>query len=120
MRFWLAVLAGAIFQGLAFSAFAGLGSSAFAIAFIVLTALAVGFFAARRGALAGFLTVYLGNLVFVLINIGRRGLGEDPSDLGGFMGRLLIVQLTLLPYAVVGAIAGWAGARVRRQLLTGR
>lgn len=120
MRFWLALAAGALAQGLAFSAFPGLGASAFAIAFIALTALAVGFFAARRGALAGFLTVYLGNLVFVLINLGRRGLGEDPSDLGGFMGRLLIVQLMLLPYAVAGAMAGWAGSRLRRQLLTRR
>lgn len=120
MRFRLALLAGALAQGIGFSAFAGLGSSLFAVVFIALTALAVGFFAARRGALVGFLTVYLGNLVFVLINLARYGIGQDPSGLGGFIGRLLIVQATLLPYAAAGAVAGWSGARIRRRLLTGR
>lgn len=120
MRIGLALLAGALAQGAAFSLFSGLGPSAFAIAFIALTALAVGFLAAARGALAGFATVYLGNLVFVLINVARYGIGQDPSGLGGFISRLLIVQATLLPYAAAGAIAGWSGARLRRRLLTGR
>lgn len=118
MRFWLAVLAGALVLGVAFLRLPGINSPQFAMVVVVLAALGTGFFAARRGALAGFLIVYLGNLIFVVFNIARYGFGgEDPSGVAGFVGRLLIVQFVLLQFAIPAAVAGWLGSYARRRLI---
>ena len=117
LRFWLAVLAGALVLGVAFARLPG-SSPALLMAVVVLAALGVGFFAGRRGALAGFAMVYLGNLVFVLITMARHGTGDgtDPSGVSGFFLRLLMVQVVLLQFAIPAAIAGWAGAYARRRM----
>lgn len=120
MRFALAVLAGALVLGVAFLRMPGINSPLLSAAVIVLSALATGFFAGRRGALAGLLIVYLGNLIFVFVTLVERGLpadGSDPSGVAGFLGRLVIVQLVLLPFGVAGAAAGWLGAYARRRLV---
>lgn len=118
LRFWLAVLAGALVLGVAFARLPG-SSPALLMAVVVLAGLGVGFFARRRGALAGFAVVYLGNLVFVAITMTRYGTGDgaDPSGIGGFIVRLLMVQVVLLQFAIPAAIAGWAGAYARRRWL---
>ena len=41
----------------------------------------------------------------------------DPAGVGGFLVRLLIVQVVLLQFAIPAAIAGWAGAYARRRWL---
>lgn len=117
LRFWLAVLAGALVLGVAFARLPG-SNPALLMAVVVLAALGVGFFARRRGALAGVAMVYLGNLVFVGITMTRYGTGDaaDPSGIGGFLVRLLIVQVVLLQFAIPAAIAGWAGAYARRRM----
>ncbi len=120
MRFWLAALAGGLVLGVAFLRLPG-SSPQVMMAVVVLAALGTGFFAARRGAIAGFLIVYLGNLLFVASNIARYGIGsEDPSggsNVGGFLVRLLIVQFVLLQFAIPAAIAGWCGSYARRRLV---
>jgi len=118
MRFALALLAGAVVLGWLFLRMPGINSPLFSMVVVIVVALGTGFFAARRGALAGFLIVYLGNLLFVVSNIARFGMGgEDPSGVAGFVGRLLIVQVVLLQFAIPAAIAGWLGASARRRLV---
>lgn len=115
MRFALAVIAGALVLGLLFLRMPGIASPLFSMAVVIAAGLGTGFFAARRGALAGLLIVYLGNLIFVAANLRAFGIGADPSDVPGFVGRLLTVQLVLLQYAIPAAIAGWAGEHARRR-----
>lgn len=116
MRFWLAVLGGALVLGVAFLRLPG-SNPPLMMAVVVLTALGAGFFAARRGALAGLLIVYLGNLLFVAVNTARYGFGSgtDPAGVGGFLVRLLVVQVVLLQFAVPAAIAGWTGTYARQR-----
>lgn len=118
MRFGLAVLAGGAVLGIAFLRLPGT-SPPLMMAVVILNALGTGFFAARRGALAGLLIVYLGNLLFVAANTARYGFGSgtDPAGVGGFLVRLLVVQVVLLQFAVPAAIAGWCGAFARRRWL---
>ena len=117
MRFALAVLAGALAVGGLFLRMPGIGDPLASMAWVLFAGLATGFFAERRGALAGFLSVYLGNLVFVVANVIRSGVGDDPSGVPGFIGRLLLVQVVLLQYAIPAAIAGWLGAFARRRVV---
>lgn len=117
MRLALAVLGGALVQAVAFLRLVGLGGSPLAVLVIVLTAFGTGFFAARRGALAGIASVYLGNLLFFLANVLRYGPGEDPTGLFPVLGRMIIIQLVILPFGIAGAIAGWTGERARRRLV---
>jgi len=117
LRFWLAVLAGALVLGVAFLRLPG-SNPPLMMAVVLLAAVGTGFVARRRGALAGLLIVYLGNLLFVVINIAQRGLGDgDPSGVGGFLLRLAIVQVVLLQFAIPAAVAGWLGTYARRRWL---
>ena len=119
MRFALAVVAGALALGWLFLRMPGIASPLASMAWVLVAGLATGFFAERRGALAGFLIVYLGNLVFVFANLIQFGVGDDPSGIAGFIGRLLVVQVVLLQYAIPAAIAGWLGAHARRRVVRG-
>jgi len=119
MRFALAVAAGALVLGLLFLRMPNINDPLFSMAWVILAALATGFFAAKRGALAGFLIVYVGNLIFVLANLMRFGVGQDSGGVPGFVGRLLMVQVVLLQYAIPAAIAGWVGAYARRRMVGG-
>ena len=118
LRFWLAVLAGALVLGVAFLRLPG-SNPPLMMAIVLLAAVGTGFVARRRGALAGALIVYLGNLLFVASNLARYGMGDggDPSGPGGFLLRLAIVQVVLLQFAIPAAIAGWCGAYARRRWL---
>ena len=115
MRYALAVIAGALVLGLLFIRLPLIADPMFSMGVVIAVGLGTGFFAARRGALAGFLSVYLGNLIFVAVNLAALGIGDDPSGIPGFVGRLLFVQLVLLQYAIPAAIAGWAGEQARRR-----
>ena len=115
MRFALAVIAGALVLGLLFLRMPLIADPVFTMGVVIAAALGTGFFAARRGALAGFLIVYLGNLAFVIANVFAFGIGDDPSGVLGFVGRLLMVQVVLLQYAIPAAVAGWIGEQARRR-----
>lgn len=117
MRFALAVIAGALVLGVAFRRIPDISSPQVTMVVVVLAALGTGFFAARRGALAGFAIVYLANLFFVLVSVIQLGVPQDDGGFGGFAGRMLIVQFVLLQFAIPAAVAGWLGAYVRRRLV---
>jgi hypothetical protein len=83
-----------------------------AIGYLLFSAFGAGWFAARRSALAGFLSVIVGALVYgvySLWGLGNEG-GAALVDLLGWESRLLIA---VLPYAVGGAFAGAAGGWLR-------
>lgn len=117
MRQALAVLAGALVLGAAFLRLPDISSPQVTMVVVVLAALGTGFFAARRGALAGFLIVYAANVIFVLVNVIQLGIPQDDGGVWGFAGRVLIVQFVLLQFAIPAAVAGWLGAYGRRRLV---
>ena len=87
-----------------------------AIAYLLFSAFGAGWFAMHRSALAGFLSVVVGALIYgaySLLVLGA-GLGASGVDLLGWEARLLIA---LLPYAVGAAFAGAAGGWLRRRAM---
>ncbi|HEV8656515.1 MAG TPA: hypothetical protein VGR85_13495 [Candidatus Limnocylindria bacterium] len=87
-----------------------------AIGYLLFSAFGAGWFAMRRSAFAGFLSVVVGALVYGVYSLWGQGagLGASGADLLGWEARLLIA---VLPYAVGGAFAGAAGGWLRRRAL---
>jgi hypothetical protein len=87
-----------------------------AILYLLFSAFGAGWFAVHRSALAGFLSVVVGALVYGAYSLLVQGAGVGASgvDLLGWEARLLIV---VLPYAVGGAFAGAAGGWLRRRAM---
>jgi hypothetical protein len=86
-----------------------------AVSYIAFTALGAGWFAGRRGALAGALSVALAVAVYACITFfGPAGIGMLPLDLVlGIMG----LVLAYWPYIAVGAFAGAVGGSLRRRFV---
>ncbi|HEY6204199.1 MAG TPA: hypothetical protein VI056_14320 [Candidatus Limnocylindria bacterium] len=87
-----------------------------AVAYLLFSAFGAGWFAMRRSALAGFLSVVVGALIYGVYSLFVQGAGVGASgvDLLGWEARLLTA---LLPYAVGGAFAGAAGGWLRRRAM---
>lgn len=85
-----------------------------AIGYLLFSAFGAGWFAMHRSALAGFLSVVVGALIYGAYSLWGQGAGVGASgaDLLGWESRLLIA---VLPYAVGGAFAGAAGGWLRRR-----
>lgn len=85
-----------------------------AIGYLLFSAFGAGWFALRRSALAGFLSVIVGALIYGAYSLWGQGagLGASGLDLLGWEARLVI---TVLPYAVGGAFSGAAGGWLRRR-----
>ena len=85
-----------------------------AIGYLLFSAFGAGWFAVRRSALAGFLSVIVGALIYGVFSLLGPGApsGANGGDLLGWEARLL---LAVLPYAVGGAFAGAAGGWLRRR-----
>ena len=85
-----------------------------AIGYLLFSAFGAGWFAVHRSALAGFLSVVVGALIYGAYSllIQGAGLGASGVDLLGWEARLLIA---VLPYAVGGAFAGAGGGWLRRR-----
>jgi hypothetical protein len=96
-----------------------IGVSAMLAAFyIAFTAVGAGWFAARRSALAGALSVVVGVLGYaVLTFLGPAGTGMLPTDL--VLGVLGLV-LAYWPYIVIGALGGAVGGSLRRRIVGAR
>ena len=95
------------------------GSGAFlAMTYLLFASFGAGWFAARRSALAGGLSVLLGAeaaAVFQFLTATPMELaGAGPLDLLGWAARLAVWAL---PYAVGGAFAGAAGGWLRSRAL---
>ncbi len=83
-----------------------------AIAYLLFSAFGAGWFAARRGALAGFLSVLVGAVIYGAYSLWGQSAGASGLDLLGWEARLL---LAVLPYAIGGAFTGAAGGWLRRR-----
>ena len=117
MRFALAVLVAGLAQVYMFLQLQDwVGVSAmFAAFYIAFTAIGAGWFAARRGALAGALSVVVGVVSYaVLTFIGPAGTGMLPLDL--VLGILTLV-LAYWPYIVIGALGGAVGGSLRSRIV---
>jgi hypothetical protein len=119
MRFALAVLGAGAVQSFAFTQLTGPRSvPVLALVTMLLAASGAGFFAARRGALAGLVSLYLGALAYAGASYFAAATvpdaPRDPLDLIGWVVRL---GFAIVPYAIGTAVAGWAGTAARRRLL---
>jgi hypothetical protein len=87
-----------------------------AIGYLLFSAFGAGWFAMRRSALAGFLSVVVGALIYGVYSLSRPGAdaGATVVDLVGWETRLLI---SVLPFAIGGAFAGAAGGWLRRRAM---
>jgi UPF0716 family protein affecting phage T7 exclusion len=116
LRFAFAVLAAAVADLAAFLAVPNwFGVAAIgATLYLLFSAFGAGWFALRRPALAGFLSVIVGALLYGAYSLWgpRTDAGGNVADLVGWEARLLIA---VLPYAVGGAFVGAAGGWLRRR-----
>jgi hypothetical protein len=117
VRFALAVIVAAALQLVVYlQVGTWIGTAAvLAIVYILFSSLGAGWFAGRRPALAGALSALLGAVFYsVVAFFGPAAIGMSPLDLIGWQLRLL---LAVIPYVVLGALAGAAGGRLRRRAI---
>jgi hypothetical protein len=111
MRFAVAVIGAGIvqvFPYLRLDQWIGPGA-VLAIAYIELAAFGAGFFAGRRAWLAGALSVLVGAFLYVV----TAALVEPGTSLGAFVSFFLRIPIAVLPFALLGALAGGFGGVVR-------
>ena len=118
MRFALAVAASAVAQLVAYLKFSGSNTPVIVLPYIVLAMLGAGWFAARRGALAGALSVVVAATLYaVAIYAGPAGIGMSAGDVAQ---NVIGVVLTFWPYIAIGGICGALGAAFRGRVLGSR
>jgi hypothetical protein len=117
VRFVLAVVIAAAAQTYIYLHLADwIGAGAMlAVLYIAFTAIGAGWFAARRSALAGALSVALAVGIYACVTFfGPAGIGMLPLDLAlGIMG----LVLAYWPYIAIGALAGAVGGSLRRRFV---
>ena len=92
--------------------------AALAVAYIALAALGAGWFAARRSALAGGLSVVVGVTLYALFTFfGPAGVGMGTVDLVVGVLRLVVAYW---PYILIGTAAGAVGGSFRRRFIGAR
>jgi hypothetical protein len=114
VRFALAVLgAGSVqvFPYLRLDQWVGPGA-VLAIVYIGFAAFGAGFFAGRRAWLAGALSVFVGAVLYAVVQALVPYPGQAP-DLGSFASFLLRLPIAVFPFAIVGALAGALGGLLR-------
>ena len=84
-----------------------------ALAYLLLAAAGAGYFAGRRAALAGFLSVIVGALCYALVSFA----GAAQADAGSLLGWVARLVVGVLPYALGGGVAGMLGGALRARLL---
>jgi len=113
VRFALAVIGTGVVQIIPYlvPSFTTIG----AVAFVMFAALGAGFFAGRRGWLAGALSVLFGGALFGVVTlIGPNAAGETALDMLQSETALVIA---VVPYAIGGTVAGAAGEWLRARAL---
>ena len=116
MRFALAVIAAGVAQ-LFLYLIPGVVALT-AILYVVLASLGAGFFARRRGWLAGALSVALGAALYGIVTLGGPN-ASGLTVLDRAQGETALI-LAILPYAVIGAVEGAIGERFRARVLARR
>jgi len=113
VRFALAVLAAAILQIVPYLNLARWTGTAavFVTLYLLLAALGAGFFAGRRAALAGALSVLGGATLYAVLAYVTRG--EADVAFGSLLSFEERVVVEVLPYVLAGALVGAAGGRLR-------
>jgi hypothetical protein len=117
VRFALAVIVAAVLQLVVYlQVGTWIGTAAvLAIVYILFASLGAGWFAARRSALAGALSALLGAVLYSVASFfGPAAIGMSPLDLIGWQLRLV---LAVIPYVVLGALAGAAGGWMRTRAI---
>lgn len=116
MRFALAVLAAGVTQVFLYLIPGVVVLTA--LLYVTLASLGAGFFAKRRGWLAGALSVVLGVAVYGVVTlVGPNAVGQTVVDVLQSETALIVA---IAPYAVVGAAAGAAGEWLRARVSTRR
>jgi hypothetical protein len=118
VRFAVAVLGAAIvqiFPYLRLDQWVGVGAI-LALLYIEFAAFGSGFFAGRRAALAGALSVLLGAFLYVVV----AGLTQPGGDPGAFASFFLSIPIAVFPFIILGALAGWLGGAVRARAVRTR
>ena len=117
MRFALAVIVSAVtqvFMLVRIADWIGVGAI-LAMTYLVFAAAGAGWFARRRAALAGALSVVLAVTLYACITyFGPAGIGTPPMELLFGIVRLVIAYWTFI---VTGAVAGALGGAIRRRVL---
>jgi hypothetical protein len=87
-----------------------------ALLYIGFAAFGAGFFAGRRSALAGALSVLLGAFLYVVV----AGFTQPGGDPGAFASFFLRIPIAVFPFILLGAVAGWLGGAVRARAVRTR
>ncbi len=114
MRFALAVTVAAVAQLVVFlrlEEWIGV-FAVIAIAYLLFAALGAGYFAGRRAALAGLLSVLVGALTYGVVAYATR---TAPAEVGSLLEWESRLSVAVLPYAIGGAAAGALGGWLRAQ-----
>jgi len=116
MRFALAIAVAAALDQVVFLRIADwIGVAALlALAYLSLASAGAGFFAGRRPAQAGALAVFGGAALYGVVSYVTRS--SYANDLGSLLQFELQLLLSVVPYAVAGALFGLLGARIRARL----
>ena len=115
MRFAVAVLGAGIvqvFPYLRLDQWVGV-AAILALLYIEFAAFGAGFFAGRRPALAGALSVLVGAFLYVV----AAGLTQPGGDAGAFASFFLRIPIAVFPFILFGALAGSAGGAVRARAM---
>ena len=116
MRFAIAVVVAAALDQVVFLRIADWIGVAALLAFAYLSpaSAGAGFFAGRRPALAGALAVFGGAALYGVVSYLTRS--SYANDLGSLFQFELQLVLSVVPYAVAGALFGLLGGRIRVKL----
>lgn len=115
MRFALAVAASAAAQLIAYLEFAGSNTPVIVLPYIVFAMLGAGWFAARRSALAGALSVIVAAALYATRRfLGPAGIGMSAADIAQ---NVVAVVLTFWPYVAIGVICGALGGALRGRVV---
>ncbi|HEY8656676.1 MAG TPA: hypothetical protein VIN34_08075 [Candidatus Limnocylindria bacterium] len=116
MRFLIAIAVAAVLDQVVFLRIADwIGVAALlALAYLSFASAGAGFFAGRRPALAGALAVFAAALLSGVVSYLTRS--SYANDLGSLLQYELQLVVSVVPYAVAGALSGLLGGRLRAGL----